>query len=53
MKWISILIWLLFWGAMLYSQSVPPSYEAFKAGFNPVDQFSGRPAPGDTGVEIK
>ena len=33
MKWISILIWLLFWAAMLYSQTAPTGNEAFKIGF--------------------
>lgn len=33
MKWISILIWLLFWAAMLFSQTAPTPNENFKTGF--------------------
>ncbi|HWB62015.1 MAG TPA: tetratricopeptide repeat protein, partial [Chitinophagales bacterium] len=38
MKWISILIWLLFWTAMLFSQSGPTPTETFKDGYSAFQQ---------------
>jgi hypothetical protein len=38
MKWISILIWLLFWAAMLFSQTAPSANENFKLGFSAYQQ---------------